>query len=88
MSDFDEGYEVPIHRSLTEPILLAGLPREIALIYWTLAAAFVLGAGIPWLALPAIALHLLGVAFTKSDPYFFKFLNEGRKARNQRRLEP
>ena len=29
-----EGFEVPIHRSLTEPILLAGLPRNVALVLW------------------------------------------------------
>ena len=37
------GFIVPVHRSLTEPILLAGAPRAIAIINGTLAAALGLG---------------------------------------------
>ena len=40
-----EGFEVPLHRSLTEPILLAGAPRSIAIVNGTVAAA--LGLGVP-----------------------------------------
>ena len=38
-----EGYEVPIHISLTVPILLGGAPRGLAIINGTLSAAFGLG---------------------------------------------
>ena len=38
-----EGYEVPLHRSLTEPILMAGAPRAAAIAIGTLAAALALG---------------------------------------------
>ena len=37
------GYEVPLYRALTEPILLGGAPRTIAIINGTLAAALGLG---------------------------------------------
>jgi hypothetical protein len=33
------GYETPIHRALTEPILMGGAPRSIAILNGTLAAA-------------------------------------------------
>ena len=38
-----EGYRVPLHRALTEPILMAGSPRLPAIINGTLAAAIGIG---------------------------------------------
>ena len=35
MPTLPDGFEVPIHRSLTEPILVAGLPRRFAILLWT-----------------------------------------------------
>ena len=55
------GYEVTLHRALTEPILLAGAPRSFAILNGTLAASIGLGlrlwiAGLLiWLAGHAIA---------------------------------
>ena len=40
---FAAGFEVPLHRSLTEPILLGGAPRTVAISNGTLAAAVGLG---------------------------------------------
>ena len=37
------GFEIPLHRSLTEPILLGGAPRAIAIMNGTLAGAVGLG---------------------------------------------
>ena len=37
------GFRVPVHRALTEPILLGGAPRAIAILNGTLAAALGLG---------------------------------------------
>ena len=37
------GFYAPVRRSLTEPILLAGTPRSIAILNGTLAAAVALG---------------------------------------------
>jgi type IV secretory pathway TrbD component len=51
------GFEVPLHRSLTEPILLGGAPRTVAIANGTLAAAVGLGLQ---LCIPGIALWLLG----------------------------
>lgn len=47
------GFTVPVHRALTEPILLGGAPRAVAILNGTLAAALGLGlrlwiAGLRW----------------------------------------
>jgi type IV secretion system protein TrbD len=38
-----EGFEVPVHRALVEPILLGGVPRAIAILNGTVSAALGLG---------------------------------------------
>lgn len=43
MSGLPEGFEAPLHRALTEPILLGGAPRTVAIANGTLAAAIGLG---------------------------------------------
>lgn len=65
------GFEIPLHRSLTRPILLMGVPREVAIVNGTMMAALGLGLH-SWYALPVGALiHLLAVAATKRDSAFF-----------------
>ena len=65
------GWSVPLHRSLTEPILLGGVPRGIAIALGTLAAAIGLGLQL-WLA--GVLIYLLGHAvaafLTSQDPQF------------------
>lgn len=65
------GFSVPVHRALTEHILLGGAPRSIAIVNGTLAAALGLGLRL-WLV--GIALGLLGhfaaVWAAKRDPLF------------------
>ncbi|MFD2237672.1 VirB3 family type IV secretion system protein [Aureimonas populi] len=38
-----DGFEVPLHRSLTEPVLMGGAPRSVAILNGTLAAAIGIG---------------------------------------------
>ena len=66
-----EGFEVPLHRSLTEPILLGGAPRSVAIVNGTLAAAIGIGLQV-WIVGIAmgIAGHLLAVWVAKLDPQF------------------
>ncbi len=67
-----EGFEVPIHRSLTQPILIAGVPREFALLNGTLSAALIFGMQIIW-ALPlTLVAHFFAVGLTKKDPQFMQ----------------
>ncbi len=66
-----EGFEVPLHRSLTLPILLAGAPRPVAILNGTLAAAIGLGLQM-WLAGLIFFLlgHTLAAFAAKRDPHF------------------
>jgi len=66
-----EGFDIPLHRALTEPILLAGVPRTIAIVNGTMAAALGLGMQM-WLAgiLFWITGHSLAVFAAKRDPDF------------------
>ena len=71
MSTAVSGFEAPLHRALTEPILLGGSPRGIAIVNGTLAAAVGLGLQM-WLAglLLWVVLHTLSVFAAKRDPDF------------------
>ncbi len=65
------GFVIPVHRALTEPILLAGAPRSIAILNGTFAAAIGLGLQL-WLVglVIWIAGHLAAVWAAKRDPLF------------------
>lgn len=65
------GFTVPIHRALTEPILLAGAPRAFAILNGTLAGAIGLGLQL-WVAGIAIGVlgHVLAVWAARRDPLF------------------
>ena len=70
-----EGFEVPLHRALTEPILLAGAPRTLAIVNGTLAAALGLGLRL-WIAGIVVWIlgHSLAVFAAKRDPQFGQVL--------------
>ena len=65
------GYAVPVHRALTEHILLAGAPRGLAIANATLAGAIGLGLRL-WIAgLVLFALgHMVAVWAARRDPQF------------------
>lgn len=65
------GFVAPVHRALTEPILLAGAPRAIAILNGTVSAAVGLGLRL-WIAgLVLWALgHMAAVWAAKRDPFF------------------
>lgn len=67
------GYFVPVHRSLTEPILLGGAPRAVAIANGTLASAIALGLRL-WLvgAVFWIVGHALAIWGAKRDPLFIE----------------
>ncbi|MCR4266780.1 VirB3 family type IV secretion system protein [Nitratireductor sp. ZSWI3] len=70
-----EGFEIPVHRALTEPILLGGVPRAVAILNGTVAAAIGLGMQ-QWIAglLLWIAGHTLAVFAARRDPDFASVL--------------
>ena len=69
------GYSVPVHRSLTRPMLLAGAPRLATIINGTLAAGLAIGlqlwgAGLVfWLVAQG-----LSVFAARRDPQFAEIL--------------
>jgi type IV secretory pathway TrbD component len=65
------GWSIPVHRALTEHILLGGAPRAIAILNGTLAGAVGLGLRL-WLvglAIWAVG-HLTAVWAARRDPLF------------------
>lgn len=70
-----EGFEIPLHRSLTEPIFLGGAPRTVAIFNGTLAAALGLGLQL-WLAglVVWIVGHSAAVYVAGKDPAFMEVL--------------
>ncbi|ESW63526.1 VirB3 family type IV secretion system protein [Mesorhizobium sp. M0761] len=70
-----EGFEVLVHRALTEPILLGGAPRAVAILNGTVAAAIGLGLQ-QWIAglILWIAGHTLAVFAARRDPDFASVL--------------
>ncbi len=71
MTDLVPGFVVPLHRALTEPILLGGAPRSVAILNGTLAAAVGLGLRL-WIAGLLLWLigHGLAVWAARRDPLF------------------
>ena len=65
------GFSVPVHRALSEPILLGGAPRALAIFNGTLAGAVGLGLRLWLVGLAVWALgHLAAVWAAKRDPLF------------------
>ncbi len=70
-ADLPPDYATPVHRSLTQPILMAGAPRAVAIVNGTLAAALGLGLRL-WAAGLVIGIigHALAVWAARHDPDF------------------
>lgn len=74
METIPEGFRVPIHRSLTVPVMLGGLPRKIAILNGTLVISFVVGAHNLWILPLGILSHLVLVALHRHDPHILSVL--------------
>ncbi|WP_312162925.1 VirB3 family type IV secretion system protein [Phenylobacterium sp.] len=70
------GFTAPVHRALTEPILLGGAPRAVAVANATLAAAIGLGLRL-WLAGLVIWAVGHGAAAwaARRDPWFVEVVH-------------
>jgi type IV secretory pathway TrbD component len=82
-----DGFEVHLHRSLTEPIFMGGAPRAVAIVNGTLAAAVGIGLRL-WLVGIALGLigHVLAVWGAKADPQFMEVF--ARHVKHKAFLEP
>lgn len=71
MEGLPPGFAVPVHRALTEHILLGGAPRGLAIANATIAGAIGLGLQL-WVAGVAVfaAGHVIAVWAARRDPQF------------------
>ena len=70
-SDDISGFYAPVHRALSEPILLGSAPRSLAIVNGTLAGAIGLGLRLWLVGLLLWALgHVLAVWAARRDPQF------------------
>jgi type IV secretion system protein VirB3 len=72
-TDKPEGFEIPLSLSLTQPVLMAGVPRSVAILSGTVTAALSLGLQVWWIGIPlGLAMHAMAVALTKADPLWLE----------------
>lgn len=65
-----KGYYAPIHQSLTKPLLMMGVPRDLFLLNGTFAASFMMMKLYP-LMLLNVGIHIVLKSLTKQDEQFF-----------------
>ena len=71
-----EGFRIPLHTTISQPITMGGVPRGIAIAIGTVTGLVALSFGQPWFGIPFGALlWACAYAATKSDPYFFRILD-------------
>lgn len=70
-----EGWELPLAQGLAEPVMLAGMARDYAILMGTLALILGLGLRLWWLGLLWwAAAHALGLYAARIDRRFFEVL--------------
>ena len=73
--DRREGWELPIAQALAEPVMLAGMAREYAILMGTIAVVLGLALRIWWLGLLWWAAgHAVGLYAARNDKQFFHVL--------------
>jgi type IV secretion system protein VirB3 len=72
------GYQAPVHRSLTQPMLVAGVPPKIAISLGMAAAIFIAAWHIYTLAPIILIAYGAAVWACKRDPYIFSILYQNR----------
>lgn len=81
-----EGWELPVAQGLAEPVLLAGMPRDYAILMGTIALILGLALRIWWLGLLWwAAAHALGLYVARADKRLFDVLR--RHLRRQGHLD-
>ncbi|HEX4710625.1 MAG TPA: VirB3 family type IV secretion system protein [Phenylobacterium sp.] len=70
-----DGWELPVAHALAEPVMLAGMPREYAILTGTVAVVLGLALRIWWLGLLWwAAAHAVGLYAARTDKSFFDVL--------------
>lgn len=70
-----EGWELPVAGALAEPVMLAGMPREYAILFGTVAVVLGLALRLWWLGiLWWVAASAVGLYAARTDKRFFAVL--------------
>ncbi|MGC1303742.1 MAG: VirB3 family type IV secretion system protein [Caulobacteraceae bacterium] len=70
-----QGYRVELHTQVSAPILIAGVPRGVAIGIGTFGGMLGVGYRQPLVGIPlALAFYAGAYALTKNDPLFFRVL--------------
>lgn len=70
-----QGWDLPVAQGLAEPVMLAGIPRDYAIVMGTLALILGLGLRLWWLGLLWwSAGHAVGLYAARTDKRFFDVL--------------
>lgn len=73
MQPVPDGFELPLAQALTEPVMIAGAPRDYVVLVGTLALVLGLALRIWWLGLLWWMLgHALGALAARRDARFFE----------------
>lgn len=71
MNQKPDGYYLPIHKSLVDPLLIGGIPRNLCLGLWSCGISIGVMLKMYWFFAIVITVHLLVLRMTKRDPDFF-----------------
>jgi type IV secretion system protein TrbD len=68
MSEPVEGFQVPVHRALSMPRLVAGIPRDVGVVLFTMAAALAFGLQSWWSVPITLVMYVVALMATKYEP--------------------
>ncbi|MEN6623228.1 MAG: VirB3 family type IV secretion system protein [Smithella sp.] len=68
------GFRLPLYRSLTEQILLAGAPASVIVANAAIMGIFILSLQFFWIIPLNILIHFGAIYLTKQDPQYFDCL--------------
>lgn len=69
-----KGFRIPIYRSLTQPIMIAGIPRKLAIICWSLILALFFQTNTLWVFALGALVHGGLTLLYRFDPYILRVL--------------
>jgi len=89
MSTETEDNSIPLHRSLTRPMLMLGAEREFVIMLGVLAGIFIFSLAQIWAAIMGVALWLVGMFFlTRAGAYDPQLSKTGIRALRFKRFYP
>ena len=81
-----DGFEIPIFRALTQRLMMMGVPRNLTIALWTIAASVGFGLRQFWILPIFSLLHFICSQASKNDAYFLDIFIDALKS--PKKLEP